>query len=415
MSWQAAQRTPARSRRHRKNAAARSTAWTWAFAGATTVLGATVMLLWAPWRATLPANIPDWGFGRRTFADQAVFNARFMPDGQTIVFSSALSGNAPGLFEVRTDSLVPRPFGPPRTHLLAVSSKGELAVLTNTVFLDHRLFSGTLARMPMDGAPRVLAEDVREVDWLPDGSDLVVVREIPGGDQLEFPTGHVVHKVTGYLSDPRVSPDGSRVAFMEHPLKFDNRGFVKVVDRAGVVTTISGEFGEGQGIAWSADGRTVVFSTTQVQSVPATGGRRATPLTNAAGRLQLLDAAADGRMIVIRNDTKVGVVVRGAGQDAEGVLSTRDYEWGPSLSPDGGFAVFTQSGGGYSVLMRSSAGSPPVRLGQGQRQGLFTQWAVGHSESDYNQPLRGVSDRSGDDGGDRRGADGILHVGVLVP
>ncbi len=228
---------------------ARSTAWTWVFAGAIAVLAATVMWLWAPWRAALPANIPEWGFGRRTFADQAVFNARFMPDGQTIVFSSALSGNAPGLFEVRADSLVPRPFGPPRTHLLAVSSKGELAVLTNTVFLDHRLFSGTLARMPMDGAPRPLAEDVREVDWLPDGSDLVVVREIPGGDQLEFPTGHVVHKVTGYLSDPRVSPDGSRVAFMEHPVKFDNRGFVKVVDRAGVVTTISGEFGEGQGIA----------------------------------------------------------------------------------------------------------------------------------------------------------------------
>ena len=55
-------------------------------------------------------------------------------------------------------------------------------------------------------------------------------------DQIEFPIGHVVSQTAGYFSDPRVSPDGTLLAFMEHPVKFDNRGSVKVVDRNGKVS-----------------------------------------------------------------------------------------------------------------------------------------------------------------------------------
>jgi hypothetical protein len=43
-----------------------------------------------------------------------------------------------------------------------VSSRGELAVLTDASFINQRLFRGTLARMTLDGSPRPWLESVRE-------------------------------------------------------------------------------------------------------------------------------------------------------------------------------------------------------------------------------------------------------------
>ena len=80
-------------------------------------------------------------------------------------------------------------------------------------------------------------------------------------DRLEYPIGKTLYEVRrGYLSDPRVSPDGSRVAFLEHPARYDDRGWLKVVDRDGTVTTLAGEFWGGEGVAWSPDGATLFFS-----------------------------------------------------------------------------------------------------------------------------------------------------------
>src|SRR6185295_14768309 len=96
--------------------------------------------------------------------------------------------------------------------------------------IHHRLFAGTLARMTLEGAPKPWIEGVREADWNPDGTTVALIRESGGKDRLEYPAGTVLYEVNGYLSDPRVSPDGTRVAFMEHPGRWDDRGYVKVVD-----------------------------------------------------------------------------------------------------------------------------------------------------------------------------------------
>jgi hypothetical protein len=39
----------------------------------------------------------------------------------------------------------------PDAQLLSVSSKGELALLTRARYIHHRLFIGTLSRMPLSG------------------------------------------------------------------------------------------------------------------------------------------------------------------------------------------------------------------------------------------------------------------------
>jgi len=118
----------------------------------------------------------------KTFEPQTIAVARFMPDGESIVFSSARTGNVVQLFEIRSGTVEARSFGPPRTHLLFVSSKGELAVLTNARYIAQRLFEGTLARMSLEGSPRPWMEGVREADWSPDGSTLAIAHDVGSSD-----------------------------------------------------------------------------------------------------------------------------------------------------------------------------------------------------------------------------------------
>ncbi|MEO6223697.1 MAG: protein kinase, partial [Vicinamibacterales bacterium] len=311
-------------------------------------------------------------FTEKTMAPQSIFNARFMPDSRTLIFSSAMSGSVPSLFESRPDSAAQRGFGPPGTHLLSISKSGELAVLTGATFIMHRLMNGTLARMMVDGAPRAIAEKIREADWLPDGSDLVAIRDNKDRDLLEFPIGHVVYQSIGYLSDPRVSPDGTRVAFMEHPVRYDNRGFVKVVDRAGKVVTLSIEFNGQEGVVWSRDGRNVLFSASGVShysifSAPADGSRAAVPVISSAGSLYIHDIAADGRIAATREEVRYGVVARDNAQNVDRDLTPFDQAWQPELSEDGRTVMFTDGRGGsdYAAMLRNVDGSPPVRLGDG--------------------------------------------------
>jgi len=137
-----------------------------------------------------------------------------------------------------------------------VSSTGELAVLTGAHFLTHRLFTGTLARVPLGGgAPREILENVREADWSPDGSQLAIIRRVQGKDRLEYPIGHVLCESGGCLSDLRVSPRGDRIAYFEHPSLEDNRGSVNVVDLHGKKTVLSEGYAAEEGIAWTETAR----------------------------------------------------------------------------------------------------------------------------------------------------------------
>ena len=51
--------------------------------------------------------------------------------------------------------------------------------------------------------------------------------------RLEFPIGNVLYKTAGGISHIRFSPKGDRIAFMDHPDAWDDRGTVCVVDLYG--------------------------------------------------------------------------------------------------------------------------------------------------------------------------------------
>ena len=120
-----------------------------------------------------------------------------------------------------------------------MSSTGEIAAITGARISHHRIFTGTLSRMTLEGALRPWMQDVSEADFSPDGSAVAVIRVVNGRWQLEYPVGTVLHAApTGYISDLRVSPDATRVAFFDHPGVGDNRGVLKVVDAGKRVTVL---------------------------------------------------------------------------------------------------------------------------------------------------------------------------------
>jgi len=335
--------------------------------------------VWLAGNAAAPndPSRPSLSFEPKTYGRQKVFNARFLPDGRGIVYSSALAGNRPEIFLLAPGSQAPQRIAPAGTTVLSVSARGELAILTDTTYSSHRVHEGTLARMTVDGSPRALVDSVRDADWGPDG-ELAIVHRRAGLDRLEYPPGKVLYETTGYVSEPRVSADGSRVAFLDHPWWIDDRGWVKVVDRAGAVATLTGEYWAIEGLSWAPGGERLFYSGAdevtsnhlQPRSVALAGGPVREELT-VPGELMVVDVAPDGRWLAIQEEGFYGIAVRqpGGGKDLD--LTWLDLSWGVSTSPDRQSIAFSNGHGGanYAVVTRRLDGSPISTLGEGESLG----------------------------------------------
>jgi Tol biopolymer transport system component len=263
--------------------------------------------------------------------------------------------------------------------VLAISSAGELAVLLNLEAQGWFIHRGTLARMPLaGGTPREWIPDVQEADWSPDGSEIAVVRSVPEGNRLEFPAGKALFGTSGYISHPRVSPDGQRVAFLEHPLQWDNRGWVAEVDRAGKKRRLTEEFVSLEGLEWSSDGTEVWFSASRtgepwfLQAVALNGRQR--QVTSDVAGLLLQDISPDGRVLVSRTYEFIQHYVQMPGETHERSLPLPDQTTIMGLAPDGkSFLVqFWAEGTGSNYLLGlvKADGSAPVRLGEGRTSAM---------------------------------------------
>jgi Tol biopolymer transport system component len=327
-------------------------------------------------------------YQQMSYRSQIIFRAAFAPDGKTIVFSAADEGTVPALYTIQPEYPEAKPTGLTGVQLLSVSRRGELAVLTHARFIRHRLFHGTLARMPLgSSAPREILEDVEEADWAPDGSDLAIIREVGGKSRLEYPVGKVLYETAAYVSDLRFSPKGDRIAFFDHPTKYDDRGVVAVVDLAGKKTDLAGGFWGMEGLAWSKEGDEVFFSASfaganyQPRGVTLSGKLRL--VLPAAGSLVIYDVAPDGRWLVAREDTAYAVMAKDPASGQERDLSWLDFSIGPSISEDGRTVTFSEdssaTGSTYAVCLRKTDGSPVVVLGDGTSGELSPdgKWVLG--------------------------------------
>ena len=230
--------------------------------------------------------------------------------------------------------------------------------------------------MNLDGAPRPLVEDVSDADWGPDG-EMAIVRRVGGMHRLEYPIDTVLYETSGYVSDIRISPDGTQVAFLDHQWVRDDRGRLKTVDAARQVTTLSEEFWAIEGVVWASDGQDILFSGTihdvnlVVLAVNLASSQVREVLSSPVG-ITVLDLDPQGNMLVIDETTINGVMAHppGATQDID--LTWLDSCWGPGLTPDNQTLVFTNGYGGtnYSVVTRTLDLSPLTTLGEGDARDL---------------------------------------------
>jgi DNA-binding winged helix-turn-helix (wHTH) protein/Tol biopolymer transport system component len=328
-------------------------------------------------------------FQRLTFDTPELSGARFTPDGASVVYSAGHVPHEAEAYLYRVGAEGPQSISLGKYVVLSVSQEGEMAVLSESpnphMALTGRNPSGVLARLPVGGgAPRELLSGVEAADWSP-GGELAVVRHVGDKNRLEFPVGKVLYETIGWIASPRFSPRGDAIAFLDHPVAPDDRGSVALVDLNGKRRTLS-EFWESErGLAWSPRGDEVWFAAArsglnrQLHAVDLSGRTR--QVLSVPGGLSLHDISKDGRVLLTRDNERMGIVFAGAAAEPRD-LSWADWSMVTDLSPDGKQMLFGEegenSGPSYHVGLRPTDGSAPVILGSGTAQSLSPdgKWAL---------------------------------------
>jgi serine/threonine protein kinase len=393
--------------RKTKNIAPPALLWTLVgvLAVATMVLAVTQVL-------HTPAALPT--YRRLTFEAGTVYSARFAPDGQSIVYSAAWNDKPMQLFSTVGNSLLAQPLNLRDASLLAVSRNNELAVVLHGTHNGQlETVGGMLARAPLaGGSPKELLADVRGADWDAQGN-LAVVNDVDGHARLEYPIGKVLYQSGGWISDIRFSLMADRIAFMDHPGLWDNRGTVCVVDLAGHVRRLTEEWESAQGLAWHPNGKEVWFTAvekgTNLNLQAVTLSRQVRTVLNLPMGITLEDIAPDGSVLVSLNSKRLAMAFSTLGSKEDVELSWHDWNVAKDISRDGQFVLFEDAseaaGPGYAVALRKLDGTLPVRLGDGSAGGLSPdgKWAISVSTGQPQQvtllPIGAGQPRSVDIGG----------------
>jgi len=326
----------------------------------------------AGWRALVPAPAPP-AYHQVTFRQGTVYTARFTLDGTGVLYSAAWDGKPRELFATVPGTRDSRALGDPETDVAFLLGTGEAGVLRRS---RPGFSSGVLARMSLaGGSSKDLLDGIYWADGSPDGARLAVIRRAKERSLLEYPVGKVLVEAAA-LTYPRVSPEGSHVAFLEHPAPGDDSGQLVVVDAAGKRVMESSSWKSIEGLAWrspsevwftgSKEGRSLWMYAIDLKG-------RTRLLARVPGRLVLHDLAPDGRVVAERNSYRATLLV-GAGATPVRDLSWQDFTQLAQLSRDGTKVLFSEEGEGNgssaTAYLRSMDGSAPVRLGAGSALAL---------------------------------------------
>ena len=317
---------------------------------------------------------PFPAFRRLTYRPGVITGARFAPDGQSIIYSAGWEGKPVEVFSMRVGGPESRPLGLPSSGILAVSPAGELAISLGCE-LNWAECQGTLARMPLGGgAPREVLQDVFYADWGPNGKELAVVRAVEGRFRLEYPIGTVLYETAGWITYPRFSPKGDRIAFLDLPTLGEDSGSVSVVDFSGHKTTLTSGWKNLKGLAWAPRGNEVWFSgdrTTRSQMVyGVTLAGKERRILDGPGWMRLQEISRDGRVLVLEGTPRSRIVWQPPDGSAQRDLSWFDWSTAADISADGKKLLFYEwgegVGGNPTVYLRDTDGGDAIRLGEGR-------------------------------------------------
>jgi Tol biopolymer transport system component len=341
-----------------------------------TVALAALALFACAWLAYMKFRpAPAVAIHRLTFRRGKIHAARFTPHGNGVVYSAQWEDEPDELFLGQFDNPGSRALGLSGAQLQGISVSEELALAEHMrVGASPFAPAGLLAQVPFSGGAAKPVEDkIAFADWSPDGKDLAVVRETDQGDQLEFPRGHVLYRTAGYISNPRVSSSGDRIAFIDHPVANDNAGSIAIVDRSGKKQTLAAGYLALEGLAWSAKKNEVWFTGAlkgaRYDIWAATLKGRVRLVYSAPVSLVLQDIAPDGRVLFTSEEQRTKLMFRGPADKRERELSWLDWSLLNNLSPDGKLVAFSESaegaGGTPGVFLRETSGAPASFLGAG--------------------------------------------------
>ncbi len=308
-----------------------------------------------------------------------ISSARFTPDGQNVVYGAAWRGRPFELFTTRTDSIESRSLGLPPADVAGISQSGDMLILLGWHSRFQWNMVGTLARTPLSGgAPRPLLEDVCGGD-IDRAGEVAVVRCKSSQRTLEYPPGHVAYRTTGWIDHVRFAPNADAIAFLEHPLDGDDRGYVSWVDRQGKVTRVTDEWSGLKGLAWAPSGQEIWFSGTRggeqdsIWAVTRSGSRRLVFAGPADVWLQ--DIAADGKALMLQSRATNDIAVRRPGQASDQIVDLVSEAGSVAgVSADGSLMALSYVGSGsgsdYLTYVINTDTHESIRLGEGDPSGI---------------------------------------------
>ena len=326
---------------------------------------------------------PEAVFRRITFRRGEVRGARFTPDGDTIVYSAAWEGQPSSIFVASRQSPEARPLGINEAEVESVSKSTELAVMLRR---DRITGLGTLARVPLAGGmPREIADSVVHADWMPNGTDLAIVRYVNGKYRVEAPIGNLQYDTGRPIGVMRVSPDG-RIAFME---QVNGQNMLSVLTNKKLDSIAAGWNRGVTGLVWHPQANEIWLTGTDSAAPPSLyavsldGDVRL--VHRLTGSMKLFDVSNAGRFLLSNGMWRAALEYQAPGETVEHDVSWLDWSTAADLSSDGKTILFneTREGGGdkSGIYIRRNDAPAPVRIGDGLGDALSPdgRWVLCHN------------------------------------
>jgi len=327
-----------------------------------------------------------------TNRDGFISASRFAPDGKGVIYSAGFDGKPLELFFTDAEGSDSRSAGIQSAALKSVSRTGKIAVLFDFELNWSDGFNGTLAILPADGGkPEVLMQGVDDAAFAPDGNNLAIVRSVMGEQQLEYPAGHLLYKSDGWMSYPRFSPKGDKIAFFEHPLG-DFSGSLVVFDLgAQKKIDISTGWVSLKGLAWNPKTDEIWFGGSRVgkklsiNAVSLSGQLRTNLYDVPVIGARIDDISDDGTMLINQGSNHSTMMVV-EDKSAKEVESQFAWTTSADLSADGNTLLYYEWGWentsgaseGNSVYLRKLDSNERIHLGPGKALALSPDgnWAL---------------------------------------
>ena len=232
------------------------------------------------------------------------------------------------------------------------------------------------------------------VDWSAVGGEAGVADEaVAEGDLLVF---------------------GKWVAFSDHQNSSgDDEGTIAVIGPDGKEKILSSGWLSVEGLSWSPSGDEIWFTSAKTDSAQNLRGvtlsGKVRDIANVPGGMWLQDIR-NGVALTVAQQPRVNI--RGAGPNATDEMEFGWFGWSElrDVSRDGKKVLFEEEGEGggpnYTVFLRDTDGSPPVRIGEGRGEAISpdSKWVITQPVDD-GRPLQLVPTGAGQ-------ARALTHDGV---